>query len=144
MELCTIGYEGRSLDAFVASLHEHGVTVLVDVRWTPISRKRGFSKGALREAVESAGIRYLHVKELGSPKELRVELYDSGNYKEFFDKYRRYLTDNISALDQVVDFLDEEKLCLLCFERRPHECHRHVLAEEIHQMAEGAVRVTHL
>lgn len=143
-ELCTIGYEGRELDSFVHRLRENGVTVLIDVRWTPISRKRGFSKGALRQAVESAGIRYMHVHTLGSPKELRTELHDGGDYKEFFRKYRNHLANNIPALQTVAELLGDEKPCLLCFERHPHQCHRHVVAEEICFQSEGAVRVKHL
>ncbi len=52
----TIGYEGADPERFVATLLEAGVTVLADVRAVALSRKRGFSKTALRNAVEGQGI----------------------------------------------------------------------------------------
>ena len=47
--LYTIGYEGSDPDRLVAALRRSGVAVLADVRAVANSRKRGFSKGALRE-----------------------------------------------------------------------------------------------
>lgn len=51
----TIGYEGRELDEFVARLREQRIQVLIDIREKPASRKPGFSKTPLREALEEAG-----------------------------------------------------------------------------------------
>lgn len=45
--LFSVGYEGRSLDELVNELHEHRVTVLLDVRLNAISRKPGLSKTRL-------------------------------------------------------------------------------------------------
>ncbi|SEM69999.1 DUF488 domain-containing protein [Nonomuraea pusilla] len=42
--------------------------LLVDVRLTPISRKRGFSKTALATALAAAGIACRHMRALGNPK----------------------------------------------------------------------------
>lgn len=117
---------------------------MADIRWTPISRKPGFSKSALRQAVENVGIRYIHLHTLGSPKELRLELKDAGNYEDFFRKYRKHLAENAFALDVLFDLLPEETPCLLCFERHPYRCHRYVVAEEIYRKSEGTVRVRHL
>ena len=62
-----IGYEGLSVDQLVARLQADGIEVLVDVRMTPLSRKPGFSKRALSEALSAAGIRYVHDRRLGNP-----------------------------------------------------------------------------
>ncbi|MFI6239294.1 DUF488 family protein [Micromonospora sp. NPDC050795] len=66
-----VGYEGRSIDEFVTGLADMGVTRLVDVRMTPISRKRGFSKSALCQALAPHGIVYEHRRELANPRESR-------------------------------------------------------------------------
>ncbi|HKS47966.1 MAG TPA: DUF488 domain-containing protein, partial [Amycolatopsis sp.] len=63
-----VGYEGREVAGFVADLAGRRVTRLVDVRLTPISRKRGFSKTALRDALAEVNITYDHRRELGNPK----------------------------------------------------------------------------
>ena len=51
----SVGYEGRSVDELADALVEAGVSVLVDVRENAISRKRGLSKRALAEKLESRG-----------------------------------------------------------------------------------------
>jgi hypothetical protein len=87
----SIGYERfKDVDEFVALLRKEGVELLIDVRELPISRRRGYAKTALREALESGGIEYLHMKGLGNPKEIR-DLYKSGSV----DEGRRLYGDNV-------------------------------------------------
>ena len=50
------------------ALKDAGVSVLADVRAVALSRKRGFSKTALREALEREDLGYRHFIELGTPK----------------------------------------------------------------------------
>lgn len=73
-DLFTVGYESTELQLFIDCLIENRVTVLIDVRDFPISRKRGFSKKSLAEALLQAGINYEHWRQLGAPKEIRHEL----------------------------------------------------------------------
>ena len=44
----TIGYEGTDIERFIATLKIVDVKVLADVRAVALSRKKGFSKNALR------------------------------------------------------------------------------------------------
>ena len=67
-EIFTIGYEGASPDAFATTLKDAGVAVVADVRAVALSRKRGFSKSALRESLETQGLGYRHYIALGTPK----------------------------------------------------------------------------
>ena len=67
-DLFTIGYEGADPERFMTALQDAGVSVLADVRAVALSRKRGFSKNALREGVERAGMDYRHFIALGTPK----------------------------------------------------------------------------
>ena len=64
----TLGYEGTDIDKVVATLQAVGVKVLADVRAVALSRKKGFSKNALRTRLEAEGIAYVHLVELGDPK----------------------------------------------------------------------------
>src|SRR5258707_759886 len=70
--LVGVGYEGRTVDELVAHLVAVGVSRLIDVRLTPISRKRGLSKTALGAALADVGIEYEHRRELGNPKTNRA------------------------------------------------------------------------
>ena len=87
--LCTIGYEGLSLEVYLNKLLMHGVTLLCDVRRNPLSRKYGFSKSTLSKSCEGVGIRYEHLPELGIASDLRQDLATQEDYDALFAIYRR-------------------------------------------------------
>ncbi|OYY72157.1 DUF488 family protein [Sphingomonas sp. 28-63-12] len=68
MTIFTIGYEGATMPAFLAALKAAGVEQLIDVRMLALSRRPGFSKTPLAAALAEAGIRYVHLQALGTPK----------------------------------------------------------------------------
>jgi uncharacterized protein (DUF488 family) len=68
-KLFTIGYEGATIDEFIAILFDWDIEHLIDVRDFPTSRKKGFSKNLLAESLNNYGIEYTHLKGLGDPKE---------------------------------------------------------------------------
>src|SRR5882724_6413083 len=70
--LVSIGYEGKTVGDLVAKLLQQDVHVLVDVRLTPLSRKPGLSKAKLSEALAAVGIRYVHLRALGNPRDNRA------------------------------------------------------------------------
>ena len=55
--LFTIGYEGISLDDFLITLDKANINVLLDIREFPISRRKGFSKNALCDALSRIDIK---------------------------------------------------------------------------------------
>lgn len=138
--LVSVGYEGRTVVELIAQLRHELVTVLVDVRLTPLSRKPGLSKQRLAQALADAGIRYVHLRALGNPKENRTAFRagdpDSRAY------FRGLLRQDhaVEALRHVAELLDGETVALLCFEREHDTCHRHVVAEEL-QRGNPAVAV---
>ncbi len=93
MVLFTIGYEGLDQRKFLAHLVHHAVDVVADIRKLPVSRKKGFSKTALRETLNYKGIDYFNYQALGAPKDIRDELYKSGNYNRFFRYKLRLFRD---------------------------------------------------
>ena len=125
MKLWSIGYEGRTPEGFLDLLRGAGVTLVCDVRRTPISRKRGFSKGSLRRALEEAGLRYEHLPELGIASERRKNLTPAAK-KRLFDEYERVdLPKLAKPLARIAAWVKEgERVALLCFERDPADCHR--------------------
>lgn len=134
------GYEGLDLDMFLARLVEQRVDVLADVRLTPISRKRGFSKTALAEAVTAAGIGYLHLRPLGNPKTNRAGF--GGDTNELADARSHYgslLTDEsaAAALDQLVELARNQHVAVMCFEADERRCHRDVVLREVRQRLES-------
>ncbi len=131
--LCTIGYEGRTLEGYLNRLLRDGVTLLCDVRRNPLSRKYGFSKGTLSKACEGVGIRYEHFPELGIASEERRELHTEADYDALFAAYERdSLPRQTEALAKIRAWIEAgERVALTCFEKLPHQCHRHCVAEAL-------------
>src|SRR5690606_37609401 len=67
-KLWTIGYESVGIPEFIAALQTAGVKTLIDVREVANSRRAGFSKKSLAASLDAAGIGYVHMKALGTPK----------------------------------------------------------------------------
>ena len=140
MQVFTVGYEGKSIDELLEQLSETGISVLVDVRWMPLSRKPGFSKTKLSEAVRERQIEYEHFRELGAPPELRKELGSTGDYESFFRVYEERLRSLSPDIEKVARLSRTESICLLCFEAEPARCHRSRLAAELRRKTHCGVR----
>lgn len=140
----TIGYEGWELGEFVARLRERRVEMLIDIREKPASRKPGFSKTPLREALEEAGIEYVHVKALGSPSAIRYEYKNGGDRDSFFRAYRAYLKTQVDELRTVLDAVRERTCCLMCLERHAMDCHRSAVSEMLKKIDGDGLRIAHL
>jgi len=131
MRVLTIGYEGVALGEFLDVLQAHGVRRVVDVRDIPLSRKRGFSKGALSRALEEVGIEYVHERVLGTPKPIRQALKDSGDWSQYERSYMEFLAPRESNFERILEFDD---LCLLCFEANWLECHRSLVVRRMSEL----------
>ncbi|HXJ58388.1 MAG TPA: DUF488 domain-containing protein [Verrucomicrobiae bacterium] len=144
--LCTIGYEGRSLENYLNCLLQAGVTVLCDVRRNPLSRKYGFSKGTLSKSCEGVGLRYEHLPELGIASEERRELKTQEDYDALFVSYEREsLPKQGEALAKIKSWLASgERVALTCYEHSPEQCHRHCVSEALEQEIGGRCIALHL
>lgn len=143
-ELYTIGYENKTLDDFIELLVLYGVKNLVDVRELPLSHKRGFSKTPLRELVESNGIKYIHIREVGTPKELRDELGRTNDYNTFFVKYDEYLATRGAALSEITQLAYSGPTCLMCVEANPNKCHRSRIALKVREVGGNGLKIIDL
>jgi uncharacterized protein (DUF488 family) len=133
-ELLTVGYEGRTADEVVATLAAAGVSVLVDVRLTPRSRKPGLSQRRLAERLEQAGIRYVHAPDLGNPPDDRAPLRagDPAAIGRFRDRLRG--PAGSAAVAGVAELVAVETAALLCFERDWRGCHRNLVADRLTEL----------
>jgi uncharacterized protein (DUF488 family) len=140
--LISIGYEGRSVEELVQTLHGESVTVLVDVRLTPLSRKPGLSKRKLAAALGEAGIAYVHLPALGNPKDNRVA-FRAGN-PAAYERFGTLLTEDGAqqALSEIAELLDDNTVAVLCFERSHDECHRRLVVEAVLQRRPSVELVT--
>jgi uncharacterized protein (DUF488 family) len=144
-ELYTIGYEGRAMEDFVDDLRFADIEVLVDVRELPISRKPGFSKTKLSEHMSQAGVDYLHLRSLGSPRDSRKRLRESGDFNTFSREYADHLEFNSDDVRCLVELINSgRRAAIMCFERDHNQCHRSLLVSALLEEAGHKVRVYHL
>lgn len=129
-----IGYEGQSLDSFISGLQASGTTVLADVRLNAISRKKGFSKRALAEALDNAGIDYVHAPELGNPNWNRSGFGGTpAEVSEARGRYAGMIESETAAarLEQFAAAARAGSVAVMCVEADDHACHRYVILQEI-------------
>ena len=130
--LATIGYEASTHDAVIARLKAAGVELLVDVRAVAASRRAGFSKTLLAASLAEAGIGYVHLRQLGTPKPGR-EAARKGRIAEMTAIFEDHLAEPAAQLELAAakELAAERKIALLCFEADHRGCHRKILADRI-------------
>ncbi len=135
--LFTIGYEGATLDGVTGALTGAGVAHLLDIRAVPQSRKPGFSKTLLGGTLAASGIRYTHLRALGTPKPGR-DAVRHGDVAAMHRIFRAHMESPEAQFElaQAREAVREAACCLLCFEREHTQCHRAIVAE----MLGGTVR----
>jgi uncharacterized protein (DUF488 family) len=128
--LYTIGYEGRSIEAFVNVLIKNDIRLLCDVRKNPLSRKFGFSKSKLSHIIQTVGIGYIHIPDLGIESDKRSSLATVEDYQRLFSDYAKTLPNRKPRLEQLYSLLhSNSRIALMCYEHEPEMCHRHVIRD---------------
>jgi uncharacterized protein (DUF488 family) len=130
--LATIGYEKASQPELIAALEAAGIRRIIDVRDVPNSRRAGFSKNVLAASLAAAGIDYVHLKALGTPKEGRLA-NRARQWERFWAIVERQLDTPEAQHDlaRAAALAGEAPSCLLCFEADPSICHRSAVAERL-------------
>ncbi len=128
--VATIGYEGAPLGEVLGRLNDAGVELLIDVRAVAASRRAGFSKTILGNSLNEVGIGYLHLRDLGTPKDGRIAAR-AGRTDEMRAIFNAHMRTDAAqaALEQAVAASREKRVCLLCFEQDWRCCHREIVAD---------------
>ena len=141
--LYTIGYEGAAVATFIRTLRDAGVTLVLDIRAAPVSRKKGFSKHPLAAHLIEAGIDYRHLRGLGTPKRGR-DAARGGDLEAFERIFLAHMDEPEALLDlgEAIALAQKVPVCLLCLERDPLHCHRLIVAKRM--AAETGQEIRHL
>ncbi len=128
MRIFTIGYEGVTQAEFLAALKQAGVQRVIDVRAVPNSRRPGFSKNLLRNALAEDGIDYVHLRALGTPADGRAAAR-AGRHEDLKRIYagQLELPEAMAESAKMLELAAEKPSALLCYEREPGGCHRTLL-----------------
>jgi uncharacterized protein (DUF488 family) len=132
MRIFTIGYESSTVAEFLAALRQARVERVIDVRAVPNSRRPGFSKNLLRNALAEVGIDYVHLRALGTPADGRAAARE-GRMDELERIYagQLELPEAIAQGAEMLDLAKEKPSALLCYEREPAGCHRTLLLRSL-------------
>lgn len=125
----TVGYGGRSIEAFVGVLLANQIGWLVDVRSAPYSRfKPEFSKDALEEELVRRGLRYVFMGDQlgGRPDDPTCYVDGKVDYQRVKEReaYQAGIERVQRALARGVRF------AIMCSEGKPEQCHRSKLIGE--------------
>ena len=124
-DLMTIGHSNLPADRFITLLRDSEVSAVIDVRSVPFSRWcPWFSSKPLATGLAAQGLAYLQLgDELGGrPRD--PQLYCDG-IADYEAMARR--PEFRAGLDRVIDETRHHRVCLLCSEREPLDCHRCLL-----------------
>ena len=129
MKLATIGYESATLPDVIQTLKGAGVEVVIDVRAVAASRRAGFSKTLLGNSLRDAGIDYVHLRQLGTPKAGR-EAARAGRIGEMTEIFDAHMAEPEARVElaRAAEIARERRAALLCYEADPAGCHRSILA----------------
>jgi uncharacterized protein (DUF488 family) len=134
--LATIGYEAALQGAVIDRLKAARVEVLIDVRAVAASRRAGFSKGVLASSLAEAGIEYVHLRQLGTPKPGR-DAARKGRIAEMRAIFEDHLEEPGAQLElaRAIEIASRRKAALLCYEADHAGCHRSIVAERMVEAA---------
>ena len=145
-DLLSIGHSNLAVDRFVTMLTNAGVTAVADVRSVPFSRRfPWFSGKPLAERLMREGVAYIALGDALGGRPRDPKLYCDG----VADYEAMAATPEFRAgLDRVADETRRHRLCLMCAEREPLDCHRCLLVGRAlagrglapgHILADGAI-----
>jgi uncharacterized protein (DUF488 family) len=130
----TIGHSTRSLEEFTGLLKKYEITVVVDVRTVPRSRKNPqFNRETLPEALEREKIAYRHMAGLGGLRHPAKDSPNAGWRNASFRGYADYMqTEEFRQnLEELISLARSERIVLMCAEALPWRCHRSLIADAL-------------
>lgn len=128
----TIGYEGKSLEAYINELIANSIDTVFDVRKNAYSMKFGFTKHTMQKALTNCGIKYVHIPELGIESEKREGINGREDYDLLFDDYEKsVLSKSDKYLTLLADAAKTNRVAITCMENDVSYCHRGRIAKKL-------------
>jgi uncharacterized protein (DUF488 family) len=124
-EVLTIGHSTLPYQQFLSRLRRASITAVADVRTSPYSRRfPHYDRDMLRDELALDGISYVYLgNELGGrPKEDNLYCEGIADYEKMAET-----ADFVEGLNRVMAGARRYRICLMCSERDPFDCHRCLL-----------------
>jgi uncharacterized protein (DUF488 family) len=139
-DLFTIGHSNLPAERFMTLVQDAGVTAIADVRSVPFSRRFPWFSGAkLAARLQGADIAYLPFGDAlgGRPR-------DPALYRDGVADYEKMAATAPfrASLDRLSAAMGRFRVCLMCAEREPLDCHRCLLVARA--LAEHGLGLGHI
>jgi len=139
-DLLSIGHSSVTAERFVALLRGADANAVADVRSIPGSRRfPWFAKKNLEALLAREGIAYTTMGDAlgGRPKDERL-------YRDGIAVYEAMAQEPQfrTGLDRLIEAASRSRLCIMCAEREPLDCHRCLLVTR--SLAERGLTVGHI
>ena len=142
--ITSLGHGNRTQGEFVELLESAGLTLLVDVRRFPGSKRHPhMRKAELQVALPAAGIEYRHAVDLGGYRDPRPDSPHDGLPDDAARGYADHMEGPVfrRACARLLELGAKRPTAIMCAEMAPTHCHRALLCD--HLVLHG-VRVVHL
>lgn len=141
IKLFTIGHSTRPLDEFISVLREFKISVLIDIRRFPGSRRfPHFNRQELEKTLPAGGIEYIWLEDLGGRRSgTAIEKSPNAGLKNpGFRYYADYMqTEQFrNAVERLLSVASVKPAAIMCAEKLFWKCHRRLLSDYL--VAQGA------
>jgi uncharacterized protein (DUF488 family) len=139
-DLFSIGHSNIAAERFLGLLRAAGADAVADVRSTPFSRRfPWFSGKNLAPLLAREGMLYAPFGDALGGRPRDTDLYCDGvaDYEAMAKR-----TEFRSGLERLVSLARERRVCLMCAEREPLDCHRCLLVARA--LADRGLAVGHI
>jgi uncharacterized protein (DUF488 family) len=146
MTIFTIGFTKRRAESFFELLKDNDVQLVLDIRLRNESQLAGFSKGKDLEYFLKCLINCEYVHDLTfapTPELLDSFKKKKCDWESYVIKYQKILYERDAIQYFFSEYGNRERICLLCSEYKPDQCHRRLLAECIAKNNIG-IEIIHL
>jgi uncharacterized protein (DUF488 family) len=130
----TIGHSTKPIEDFIELLQSAGVTLLVDVRRYPGSRRHPqFNREALAASLLAVGIDYQHTPSLGGRRTADQESVNTFWRSASFRGYADHMAsaEFQGALQNLEHAAENRAVAVMCAESVPWHCHRQMIADAL-------------
>lgn len=128
----TIGHSSRTLEEFVALLHEFEIQTLADIRHFPGSRKYPhFGKDALAAELPTDNIGYVHLVDLGGRRKPNKDSHNDAWRLDAFKGYADYMETQAfkDAFEKLKTIAGKQRTAYMCSEAVWWSCHRSLVSD---------------
>lgn len=130
----TVGHSTRSIEEFAELVQAHGVTLVVDIRTVPKSRRNPqFWGDAMQESLPPLGLKYARIAGLGGLRKTSADSPNGAWRNLSFRGYADYMqtAEFSAALDELLQLAADETVAIMCAEAVPWRCHRSLVGDAL-------------